>query len=147
MPGKKRNAEKAVQEEESFPRGGGSGLAPIVHKQLKEVRYMECILAHKKSHRDSIFAAMSTSESKSTSHHMHVLLRTPVFDVNRMPTTRQRLSYLVAAVRSTEKSAARMFTEAAATTKAAMKKTPFSAALQPRIKSLNMWNCSNSRYD
>ena len=39
MPGKKRSAVVAVEEEEAFPRGGGSGLAPIVHKQIKEVCY------------------------------------------------------------------------------------------------------------
>jgi len=37
MPGKKRNVELVAQEEEAFPRGGGSGLAPIVHKQIREV--------------------------------------------------------------------------------------------------------------
>jgi hypothetical protein len=39
MPGRKRGAdiEPVVEEEEAFPRGGGSQLAPIVQRQLKEV--------------------------------------------------------------------------------------------------------------
>ena len=37
MSGKKRTAVAVAQEEEAFPRGGGSGLAPIVHRQIKEV--------------------------------------------------------------------------------------------------------------
>ncbi|KAL4538228.1 hypothetical protein Ndes2526B_g03454 [Nannochloris sp. 'desiccata'] len=41
MPGKKRNVELVAQEEEAFPRGGGSGLAPIVHKQIREDAYKE----------------------------------------------------------------------------------------------------------
>jgi hypothetical protein len=41
MSGKKRNVELVAQQEENFPRGGGSGLAPIVHKQIREVRIYE----------------------------------------------------------------------------------------------------------
>ena len=41
MPGKKRGAAQIPQDEEAFPRGGGSGLAPIVHKQIKEVNHPE----------------------------------------------------------------------------------------------------------
>ena len=37
MPGKKRAAAAAVDEEEAFPRGGGAGLAPIEVKQLRKV--------------------------------------------------------------------------------------------------------------
>lgn len=41
MPGRKRGAdiEPVVEEEEAFPRGGGSQLAPIVQRQLKEVSH------------------------------------------------------------------------------------------------------------
>ena len=36
---KKRSAAGAIEEEEAFVRGGGSGLAPIVKKQLEQVRF------------------------------------------------------------------------------------------------------------
>lgn len=33
----KRTAGPVIQDEEAFPRGGGSGLAPIAHKKLRQV--------------------------------------------------------------------------------------------------------------
>jgi len=36
--GSKKRAAEAVEEEETFVRGGGSGLAPVVKKQLEQVR-------------------------------------------------------------------------------------------------------------
>lgn len=38
--GKKKRAEAGLEEEEAFPRGGGSGLAPIEKKRLQQV--LEC---------------------------------------------------------------------------------------------------------
>jgi hypothetical protein len=35
--GKKKRAEAGLEEEEAFPRGGGSGLAPIEKKKLQQV--------------------------------------------------------------------------------------------------------------
>ena len=50
---KKRAAAGAIEEEEAFVRGGGSGLAPIVKKPLEQVRFavLMCALIRQSSHK------------------------------------------------------------------------------------------------
>lgn len=45
---KKRAAAGAIEEEEAFVRGGGSGLAPIVKKQLEQVGCLALMGQHRR---------------------------------------------------------------------------------------------------
>ena len=62
MKGKKR----AVDEEETFQRGGGSGLAPIVKKQLEQVRQSDCICLHALLHMPELCACAAAAHACET---------------------------------------------------------------------------------